>query len=285
MHPSTTLEFSLPLIYANYLRDRKCQEWITLTNTYNNCLTWIAGGNAKRPHITSHLLGLQPFVDRAQHLFTRFYLHLIAMSPLNPLRSILDRNNWYPKSNHSMRIHKHGPRLCHFLNPPPTFIKYLSNLQQTPLSVLRHQVLDELSTKKFTQIHSTIGPHSSKLLQVCMVTNRVPGLDCDVVLPAPAADQARFLAWRRGVFGWGRKCPCGARFDRGHTKCMPYPHPGLTEKQQFIYELGRYLIDPNTKYTIVDYLLNNKLWNQARNILNAWTLNMSNFVRSNTTHH
>ena len=40
---------------------------------------------------------------------------------------------------------------------------------------------------------------------------------------------------------------------------MPYPDPSLTEEQQFIYELDRYLIDPNTKYTIVDYLLNNEI--------------------------
>jgi len=34
-----------------------------------------------------------------------------------------------------------------------------------------------------------------------MVTNRVPGLDCDVVLTAPVMDQAQFLGWQRGVFG------------------------------------------------------------------------------------
>jgi len=196
-----TLEYSLPLLYANYKRNRKAHEWITLTNAYNNCLTWIAGGNTKRPHITSHLLGLLPFVDRAQDLFTRFYLHLMAMSSANPLRAILDRRNWYPKSNHCMKVYKHDPLLSQFLNPPPPFTKHLSNLQHTPITLLRHTLLEQLGTMKFTQIRSTIGPHSSKLLQVCMVTNRVPGLDCEVVLTAPVTDQARFLAWRRGVFG------------------------------------------------------------------------------------
>jgi len=166
-----TLEYSLPLLYANYKRYRKAQQWITLTNANNNCLTWIAGGNAKRPHITAHLLGLLPFVDRAQHLFTRFYLHLMAMAPSNPLRAILDRSNWYPKSNHFMRIHKHDLLLSQFLNPPPAFTKHLFNLQHTPITLLRDTVLEELSTTKFTQIRSTIGPHSSKLLQVSMVTN------------------------------------------------------------------------------------------------------------------
>jgi len=279
-----TLEYSLPLLYANYQRNCKAQEWITLTNAYNNCVTWIAGGNAQRPHITAHLLGLLPFLDRAQHLFTRFYLHLVALAPSNPLRAILDHSNWYPRSNYFMRIHKHDPLLSQFLNPPPAFTKHLSNLQYTPLTLLRDTILEELSTTKFTQIRSTIGPHSSKLLQVSMVTNRVPGLDCDVVLTAPVMDQAWLLAWRRGVFGWGCKYLCGEHFDRGHCKYMPYPNPSLTQDEQFIYELDRYLIDPNTKYTIVDCLLNNRLWNQARNILNAWTLTMSNQLRSTTTH-
>ena len=131
---------------------------------------------------------------------------------------------------------------------------------------------------------TTIGPHSPKLLQVSMVTDRVPSIDCDVVLTAPAADQARFLAWRRGVFGWGRKCLCGERFDRGHTTCMLYPDPGLTEDQLFIYEIDRYLIDSNTKYTIVDYLLNHLLWNQARTILDSWTHTMSTHLRTNASH-
>ena len=114
----------------------------------------------------------------------------MAMAPLNPLRAILDRSNWYPKSDHCMRIHKHDPLLSQFLNPPPPFTKHLCNLQHTPITLLRDTVLEELSTTKFTQICSTIGPHSSKLFQVSMVTNRVPGLDCDVVLTAPVMDQA-----------------------------------------------------------------------------------------------
>ena len=223
-------------------------------------------------------------MDRAKDLFTRFYLHLMAMSPSNPVLSILDRSTWYPKSNLCMRIQKHDPLLSHFLNPPPAFTKHLSNLQHTPITLLRDTVLEALSTKKSTQICATIGPHSLKVLQVSMVTNRVPSLDCDVGLTAPVTDQARFLAWRRGVFGCGRKCLCGEHFDRGHTKCMPYPDPGLTEEQEFISEVDRYLIHPNTKYTIVNYLLNNGLWNHARNILNMWTLTISNLLRSNTTH-
>jgi len=198
-------------------------------------------------------------VDRVQHLFTRFYLHLMAMAPSNPLRAILDRSNSYPKSNHCMKVYKHDSLLFQFLNPPPAFTKHLSNLQHIPITLLRDTVLAAKSTKKFTQICPTIGPHSSKQSQVSMFTNGIPDVDCDVVLTALVIDQSRFLAWQSGVFGWGHKCLCGERFDHRHSKCKSYPDPGLTEEQQFIYELDRYLIDPNTKYTIVDYLLNNRL--------------------------
>jgi len=188
-----SLEYSVPLLYANFLRNGKSKSWISINNTYTNCLTWIAGGNAHRPHITSHLLGLVPFCDCAQHLFTRFYQHLIAMDLLNPLCSILDRHCWYPKYNHHMLVNNSNPVLFQFLNPPPAFASHLSNLQETPISLLRDKILHELSLQKFHQIHSTIGPHSAKLLQVTMVSDRIPGSDFDVVLTAPATDQARFL--------------------------------------------------------------------------------------------
>jgi len=106
-------------------------------------------------------------------------------------------------------------------------------------------------------------------------------MDGDSVLTALEADQARFLAWRRGVFGWGRKCVCGERFYRGHTTCMPYPDPGLTAEQQFILDLDSELLDPSIKYLIVDFLLNQRLWDKARMILDFWALTMSNLLRAN----
>jgi hypothetical protein len=206
------------------------------------------------------------------------------MHPSNPLRAMLDYNGWYPKSNFRKSIRKHHPLLFQFLNPPPVFTPHLPTLQQTPVPVLRHNVLKELALQKADHMHS-IDSKSAKLLQACspgLLCFRISGLDCDPVLIAPAADQARFLAWRRGVFGWGRKCICGERFDRGHTRCMPYPDPGLTQDQQFILNIDRQLIDPGLKYLIVDFLLNQRLWDKARTILDFWTLSMSNFLRANT---
>ena len=61
---------------------------------------------------------------------------------------------------------------------------------------------------------------------------------------------------------------------------MPVPSLHLTEKQQRVYNLGNQLLDVDRpiKYTIVDFLLNERLRNLARNILDFWTLSMSHHL-------
>jgi len=124
-------------------------------------------------------------------------------------------------------------------------------------------------------------------------------------LPAPVQGESPLIPWTGPGFsppvlkgtrlGNGR----GRGQGQGSLKNPPCPRPfsgagrGVGPGARVFRGAGgpvtntidRYLINPNTKYTIVDYLLNNKLWNQARNILNAWTLTMSNLLRSNTTHY
>ena len=273
-----TLEYSLPLLFAQFQRDPKSPSWKQLNTSYNTCLKWIAGGNANRPHVTSHLLGLLPFQHRAQHLHSRFYLHLMAMDSRNPLLSILNNKSWFPQSNRFMPVHPYDPLLYHFLNPPSAFTKYLPIFQQTSLALLRYNLLEELAIQKSNHIHS-IDSRSQNLLQISLLTDRVPGLDCDVVLTAPASDQANFLAWRRGVWGWGRKCMCGKRFNRGHTSCMPSPAIHLTEMQQGLFDLDHQLLVRTIKYTLVDFLLNQGLWDKARNILDFWTISMSHLLK------
>ena len=79
-----TLEYSLPLLFAQAQRSPRSPFWKQPNTTYNNCLKWIAGGNSHGPHVTGHLLGLLPFNDHAQYLHSRFYLHLMAMDYYNP---------------------------------------------------------------------------------------------------------------------------------------------------------------------------------------------------------
>jgi len=275
-----TLEYSLPLLYAQVLRDLKAPSWQLLNIAYNYCLQWIAGGQANRPHVTSHLLGLLSFKDRAQHLHTRFYLHLISMDSRNPLRSILNCKGWYPKSNHFLPVHNYDPLLYQFVNIPSAFTKFLPTLRDTSIANIHQNILEELVLQKYNKIHS-ISSRSPKLLQITMFADRVLKLHCHVVLTAPAADQQSFLAWRRGIWGWGRKCVCGTRFDRGHTRCMPSPFTSLNDLQQRLYKTNHQLLDDDIKYLLVDFLLNERLWDKARTILDFWTISMSHMLRSN----
>ena len=276
-----TLEYSLPLLFAEFQRHPNSSSWKQLNTSYDNCLKWITGGNANRPHVTSHLLGLLPFKLRAQHLYSCFYIHLMTMDAHNPLCSILSARGWFPKSNRYIPIHPYDPLLYQFFNPPPALSKHLPLFSTTPLAILRHTLLAELTLQKSYHILS-ITSRSQKLLQISMLTDRVPGLDCDVVLTAPVSNQTDFLAWRRGVWGWGRKCICGQRFDRGHTSCMPSPAIHLTEMQQRLYNLGHQLLNSSIKYTLVDFLLNKRLWDKARNILDFWSLSMSHVLKLNS---
>ena len=106
-----TLEYSLPLLFAQFQCDPKSPSWKQLNTSYNTCLKWIARGNANRPHVTSHLLGLLLFKHRAQHLHSRFYLRLMAMDSRNPLLSILKNISWFPQSNHFMPVHPYDTLL------------------------------------------------------------------------------------------------------------------------------------------------------------------------------
>ena len=241
---------------------------------YNNCLKWITRGNANRPHITSHLLGLLLFNDCAIHLHSRFYLHLMDMDSHNPLTSILNGRAYYLKSKRYIPVQPYDPLLYQFLNLPQPFAKHLSMFPLTPLTTLRPILLAELVLPKSHYIHIISG-RSQKLLQISMLNDGVPRLDCDAVLTAPASDQANFLTWCRGVSGWGRKCICGKRFDRGHTSFMPSPAISLTETQKSQFALGYPLLDPLIKYTLVDFLLNQHLWDKACKFLDFWTLSMS----------
>jgi len=278
---SPTLEYSLSLLYAHHLHNLRHPSWKILERAYHAGIKWIAGGNANRPHLTCNLLGLLPFKDRAVHLFGRFYLHLIALHSDNPLRSILDSLNWYPQSRSRIRLTRHGPLLSQFINPPQCFSNSLLTLQNPPQSNLAHDLSLVLSQQKRNLIVN-IRSKASKLIRITLLTDRLPGIDSDVVLISPAPRQLLFMAWRRGLFGWGRKCCCGERFDRGHTECMPYPEPLLTPDQQLLYNLDLYLLDDDIKYTTMDFLLNQQLWDKAYKLLSFWTLSMSKMLVADT---
>jgi len=279
---SPTLEYSLPLIYAEHLGNRQSPCLKILMAGYYDSVKWIAGGNDNRPHITCKLLGLLPFKDRAIQLTSRFYHHWTKTNTDNPLRCILESLNWYPKSNARVRIPSGGPLLSQFLNSPKFYERLLSPGVNIFRPTLHDHVIYQDSVGKRDLIVN-IRSKAPKLIRITLLGERLPGLDADVVLSAPANYQAQFFAWRRGVFGSGRKCGCGKGFDRGHTECMPYSHPLLTDDKQQLFNLDLYLLDPDIKYTLIDFLLNQSLWEQAKTLLDFWILSMSNQLRQTPT--
>ena len=94
----------------------------------NNCLQLIAGSAANCPHVTSHLLGLLPLKDPAQHLHSYFYLHLLSTDKYHPLLAILEKNPGYPKTTRRIAVRNHHPLILQFLNAPAVFIPHLDKL-------------------------------------------------------------------------------------------------------------------------------------------------------------
>lgn len=79
--------------------------------------------------------------------------------------------------------------------------------------------------------------------------------------------------WRKGIFGWGKKCICGIRFDRGHVQCMEKLglfDDILSVSETDFMDLDKALLPLSTKYTIIDYLLNIGGHNRAYQILVKW---------------
>jgi hypothetical protein len=269
-----TLEYSLPLMYAYHLDHQKTPAWQLLKDSYYSCINWIAGGNAKRQHITCNLLGILPFEDRCRHIYTRFYHHLTTAHSDNPVRSMLENISTNTRASKADRLSASKVLLTRFVQPPQLYRTAL-NCQETNSDTLsKHDLSLMLIADKRRKIVQ-IPPKAPKLLRITSPTERPTGIDCDTVLLAPAKDQAKFLAWRRGVFGWGRKCACGKRFNRGHTECMPYSSSVLTSQDRLLYEMDLMLMDNDLKFTIMDFLLNHRLWQKARTLLDFWYSTMA----------
>lgn len=66
---------------------------------------------------------------------------------------------------------------------------------------------------------------------------------------------------------------CGQRWDRGHTRCMevlPCSVGVLTLDEELLMDIDKVLLPPDTKYTIVDYLLNIRAYDRAYLLLTQW---------------
>ena len=186
----------------------------------------------------------------------------------------MDSLNWFPKSNTCIRLKPKAQLISQFLNPPKWFDRLFPASENTFVLVSSAALQHQLSEEKLHLIVN-IRSKAPKLIRITLLGKRLPGLDADIVLSTPAKYQSGFLAWRRGVLGCGRKCYCSKRFDHGHRECMPYPDALLSDNEQLPYNLDLYLLDVNIKYTLMDFLLNQSLWEIAHKLHAFWILSMS----------
>ena len=164
--------------------------------------------------------------------------------------------------------------LTRFVEPPALY-RTAVNCQETNSNTLTKCDLGILLMTDKRRKIVRIPPKAPKLLRITSPCERPKGIDCDPVLLAPARDQSKFLAWRRGVFGWGRKCACGKRFNRGHTECMHYSNSFLSSDEMLLYGTELMLLGNELKFTIMDFLLNHRLWRKARTLLDFWYSTMA----------
>src|SRR5207237_9426708 len=147
-----TMEFSLPLIYARYLHHRKMEAWATLRMAYNDSINWIAGGNAKRQHLTANLLGILPFEDRCRHLYTRFYHHLATAHRDNPIRAMIYH---HATSLHVGSKRKRSPPktlLARFHRPPPLYARLLNEVANDDKTLTKQELSLTLAADKRKKI-------------------------------------------------------------------------------------------------------------------------------------
>ena len=129
-----------------------------------------------------------------------------------------------------------------------------------------------------------LGPHAGILQHVASLETRINNLNSllDGIFTASSEQHAKPFAWRRGVFGWGRKCICGIRFTRGHISCMPY-NPGILLPDELPdYELEKQFLLDNINYRSLDYLINHRHWLRAIRVLDYWTTTMSSMLQATT---
>ena len=148
-----TLEDALRRLYANFIPDSMSTSWKTINTAHNNCLLCNAGGTANRLHITCQLLGLLTFKDRAQQLHSRLYFQVLSMHNSNLLRAMLNRNHWFPKTNHRTTVRNHYLLRFQFLNRPSVFTPNLQNLLQTLMVTVCHDILNEIAPQKWFFIY------------------------------------------------------------------------------------------------------------------------------------
>ena len=274
-----TMQYGLPLHFAHHKRNKTYLGWKTLASAYKAGIGWIASSQAQRPLVTANLLGLMDFPSYCNHLFIRFYHHLASMAPSNPLHKILAQIGWLSTDGTKRRGLFYHRLLAEFLLPPVQYQEAITKHarhETIPFTEILSSILKADKKKRILQP----GTHTGILQQVASMGSRIENSLLDNIFTAPSQQQSKLFAWRRGVFGWGRKCKCGIRFTRGHESCMPYDPGILLPTEEPEYNLEKEILPNNINYTRMDYLINHGHWLRAITILDFWITTMASLLQS-----
>ena len=273
-----TMQYALPLHVAHFKRSKSYAGWKVLETAYKSGIGWIAGSQAQRPLVTGNLLGLMEFASYSNHLFIRFYHHLASMAKSNPLHQILTRIGWASQDGIKRRGILYNRLLAEFLLPPPEYRHAISKHSRHE-SISFNEILSSVLKNDKQNRIIQLGPHAGTLQHVASLGSRLENSYLDGIFIAPSQEQSKLFAWRRGVFGWGRKCVCGIRFTRGHESCMPYDPGILQPDEELDFNLETQLLPDDTNYTRLDYLINHRHFTRAITILDFWIATMSSHLQ------
>ena len=273
-----TMQYGLPLHFAHYKRSKSYPGWKTLETAYKSAIGWIASSQAQRPLLTGNLLGLMEFPSYCNHLFVRFYHLLASMAKSNPLQQILARLGWVSREGIRRRGILYNRLLGEFLQPPVEYRQAISKHSQYETISFEKILSTVLKKDKENRIRH-LGQHTGTLQYIASLSTRLENSFLDHIFATPSHQQSKLLAWRRGVYGWGRKCVCGIRFTRGHTACMPFDPGILLPDEEPEFNLETQLLPDDTNYTQLDYLINHGHWTRAITILDFWINTMSSHLQ------
>ena len=207
---SPQLEYGLLLLWASLpstttgLQVLKRPEKV-----FDDAVSWAVGFH-DRPSVGCAILGLPTFLRHTSDLCCSFQAHLdwcskFGNNPIVPLStrftirpwgSIIDRFRSWSSWLDFKEWHRHLPPWRRNHRPLRSFLK----------EFLRDALLQEWASS------------SSVLVRYITPRGRLRQRGADRVLSFPPKLVRTALAWRYGLFGTLKRCPCGERFSRRHLR-------------------------------------------------------------------
>lgn len=250
------LEYGAPLIYHWQKTTRSSQKLSPLNQAQAHSMSWIT--NNRQHKVSSAICGIGTISHRIMTLACGFVHHLNTLTPTNPAKVL-----WY--------LYKDKPPWSSKLLLPNTFNHNpIYNLPPLPTQSLQRTTNSKLLNA--TQLHlRSLGILSKYILPFSRKTrdnSYSAGPDFSLL----KVHQPNLLRWRLNCFGARSICPtCKSLFRRDHIiKC------NLINDQDNILSVNKEALEKdiktytdlrNTKYNIIDSLINHQHYDIANSIL------------------